>query len=128
MRNSETKRFGGREIEDKLEFGRLLDRYIAGLGSTQNLVDQLAGAPEQIQVIWSVGHESTGLDMLAAIEDGREPRAERQRDYARAVGGNKWIADDVKCVRWGLERLEGVGDIRTRHRSGSNYHTGGGQV
>src|SRR5438093_1884843 len=55
--NRQAERLGGREIEDKLEFGRLLDRDIGRLGPTQNLVDQVGGAPEHIRVVWSVGHE-----------------------------------------------------------------------
>ena len=45
------------------------------------------------------------------LEDRRQPRAERKRDDARAVGGNERIGHDVKCVRLGLERLEGGSDI-----------------
>jgi hypothetical protein len=36
-------RLGGREIDDQLEFSRLLDRDIGGLGPMQNLVDELRG-------------------------------------------------------------------------------------
>ena len=71
----------------------------------------LGGAPEQIRVVWSVGHETPGLDIIAVVEDRRQPRAERKRDDARAVGGSECIAHDVKCVRLGLERLEGGSDI-----------------
>ena len=45
------------------------------------------------------------------LKDRRKPRAERKRDDARAVGDNECIAHDVKCVRLGLERLEGGSDI-----------------
>ena len=36
----------GGEIDDEMEFGRLLDWEIAGLGPAQNLVHILGGAPE----------------------------------------------------------------------------------
>ena len=36
----------GGEIDDEMEFGRLLDWEIAGLGPAQNLVHILSGAPE----------------------------------------------------------------------------------
>jgi hypothetical protein len=39
-------RFGGCQIDDQIEFGRLLDRDIAGLRPAQNLVGQLGVAPE----------------------------------------------------------------------------------
>ena len=49
--------------------------------------------------------------MTAVIEDRRQPRAERKRDNARAVGGNESIDHDVKCVRLGVERRERGSDI-----------------
>jgi hypothetical protein len=42
----EAERLGGREINDEIEFGRLLNRDIAGLGAAQNLVDQFGSAME----------------------------------------------------------------------------------
>ena len=39
------ERLGGREIDDKIEFGRLLDRNIARLRPAQNLVDTVGCAP-----------------------------------------------------------------------------------
>ena len=61
FRDRQAERLGGREIDDELEFGRLLDRDIAGLRPAQNLVDQLGGAPELIREVWSVGHETAGF-------------------------------------------------------------------
>jgi hypothetical protein len=48
-RHVEAERLGGLEVDDKLEFGRLLDRDVAWLRPAQNFVDQLGGAPEQIR-------------------------------------------------------------------------------
>jgi hypothetical protein len=45
-RNGESKRLGGLEIDDEIEFGRLLDRDIAGLRPAQNLVDKIGSALE----------------------------------------------------------------------------------
>src|SRR5271170_1209121 len=52
LRDFRTDRFGSCQIDDKLEFGRLLDPDIAGLRPAQNLVDD--GAPEQARVIQPV--------------------------------------------------------------------------
>ena len=82
-----------------------------GLTPAQNFVDQLGGAPVLIREVRSVGYEAASLDMNAVIEHGRQPSAERKRDDARAVGGNKCIDDDVQCVRLGVERLEDGSDI-----------------
>src|SRR5215471_5381189 len=75
--DGEAEHLGGREIDGKIKFGRLLNRDIAGLRPVQNLVDQLGSAPELIRVVWSVGHETPGLDIIAGIEDRRQPRTER---------------------------------------------------
>ena len=47
----EAERLGGREINDEIEFGRLLNRDIAGLGAAQNLVDQFGSAMELSRVV-----------------------------------------------------------------------------
>ena len=51
------------------------------------------------------------MDEIAAWEDSGEPRAARKRGDAHAVGGNESIVHDVKCVSFGLERLEGGRNI-----------------
>jgi hypothetical protein len=50
------------------------------------------------------------LNKIAKTDHRRKPSAERERDDARAVGGNESILHNVKCVRWG-ERFEGWRDI-----------------
>jgi hypothetical protein len=47
MRNSETKRLGGLEVDNKIELGRLLDGEITGLRPAQNFVDIVGGVPKQ---------------------------------------------------------------------------------
>src|SRR6516162_10934973 len=106
LRNGQAECLGGREIDDKLESGWLLDRNITGLCATQNLVDQLGRAPELIRVVWAVGHETARLNKRAGIEHRRQSRAERKRHDASTVGVNECIAHDVKCVRLCLEHLE----------------------
>src|SRR6266700_8427703 len=70
--HSETKRLGCREIDDQLKFGRLLDRYFAGFCTAQNLVHKLGCATEHVLEVWSVGHETTGLDEVAVTEHRRQ--------------------------------------------------------
>ena len=45
----EAKRLGGRQIDDEVELGRLLDRNVGRFRPAQNLVDKLGGAPEQVR-------------------------------------------------------------------------------
>jgi hypothetical protein len=119
----ETERFGGGQVDDQIEFGRLLDRKIAGLRPAQNFVHIVGGVPELSQVVWSVGHETPGLDMIASIKDCRQPRAERKRDDAGTVRVNECIVHDVKCVRLGFERVErGCNILRSVNREWRNFN------
>jgi hypothetical protein len=45
FRDCQPKRLRGLEIDDEIEFGRLLDWNIAWLRPAQNLVNQVGGAP-----------------------------------------------------------------------------------
>src|SRR5262249_46390435 len=94
---------------------RLLDRDIGRLCSAQNFVDQFGGTSEQGRVAWSVSHESSGLDMVAVIEDCWQSCAERKRDDACAVRGSESITHDIKGVglrvRLSLERFKSGRDV-----------------
>ena len=46
------------------------------------------------------------MGKLAITKERRQPRAERKRDDARAVGENESVVHDVKCVRLGLNCLD----------------------
>ena len=48
MRDVQAERLGGREIDDKLEFGRLLDWYIAGLRAAQNPIHVICRVPSAL--------------------------------------------------------------------------------
>jgi len=48
LRDCQPERLGGRQIDDEIEFGRLLDRDVARLRPAQNLVDIVGGAPIQV--------------------------------------------------------------------------------
>ena len=41
FRDCETKRLGGRQIDDQIEFGWLFDRNVGRLCTTQNFVDKI---------------------------------------------------------------------------------------
>src|SRR5262245_55022284 len=52
--NLNPKCFGGFEIDDEIEFGRLLDRQIAGLSTLQNFVHICRGTAKQIRGVCSI--------------------------------------------------------------------------
>src|SRR5215472_3312313 len=93
--NLEAESLRGGEIDDKRELRRLLDWNVAWLRPAQNFVDEFGGTPELIREVWTVGHECSGLDKFAGIDDCRQPRAQRKRDDASTVGLNECIAHNV---------------------------------
>src|SRR5262249_9245544 len=48
----DAERLGGREINNEIELGRLLDREVGWLRPPQNLVDKVASTPEQVWEVW----------------------------------------------------------------------------
>lgn len=70
-----SSRVGGGQVEDKIELGGLLDRKVGGLRTSQNLVDQFGGTPEQVRIVWSIRHKTARLDVLPAIVDRWQSRA-----------------------------------------------------
>ena len=54
-RNCKAERFGGGEIDNKLELGGLIDREIAGLRPAQNFVHIVCRVSEPFRVARSVG-------------------------------------------------------------------------
>jgi predicted nucleic acid-binding protein len=53
----EAERLGGLQIHHQLEFGRLLDRQIGGLGALQDAIDIGGRAAEQVVLIDAAGHQ-----------------------------------------------------------------------
>src|SRR5262249_44395913 len=62
--NGQTERLGCGQIDDEIEFGRLLDRKLARLRAAQNLVDIIGGAPKQVRNARSIGHKASRFDVL----------------------------------------------------------------
>src|SRR5579862_1490661 len=56
IRHGQAECFCGGEVYDEIELGGLLYRDVGRLCPTQNLVDVLTGAPEQIGEVRSIGH------------------------------------------------------------------------
>ena len=73
LRDRQVERFGGLEIDDEIEFRRLLDRQVAGLGAFEYLVHVGSAAPKQIGSVRSIGHEAPSLDILSESVHSRQP-------------------------------------------------------
>src|SRR5262245_15601163 len=53
-RDRQPERLGRGQIDDEIEFGRLLDRDVARLRATQNFIDITSSAPEKVQKVRSI--------------------------------------------------------------------------
>src|SRR5262245_9411929 len=60
----DAERLGGREINNEIELGRLLDREVGWLRPPQNLVDKVASTPEQVWEVWSIRHQAARFDVV----------------------------------------------------------------
>ena len=60
-RNRQADLLGGFQIDDKLEFRRLLHREIGGLSAFKDLVHIGSGAPVQVGIAHAVAHEPPGF-------------------------------------------------------------------
>src|SRR5262249_37436392 len=74
---SKTEDLGSRQIDDKLEFSWLLDWKIARLYSAQNLIDIFGRIPKQLQIVWSVRHQSSRFDVFPGKGNRHQSRTER---------------------------------------------------
>src|SRR5262245_8904063 len=110
-RHFEAERLGGRQIDDQIELGRLLDRDVGRLRPAQNLVDILGRAPEQVGRVCSIGHQASRLDVLPCTVHRRQSRAHSQDIDASPVGVHERVRTNIKCIRAVLERLEGGCDV-----------------
>ena len=61
----EAERLDGLQVDDEIEFGRLLDREVTRLRPAQNLVDIVSGAPEQVREVCSIGYQTSRFDQLS---------------------------------------------------------------
>ena len=56
FRDCQPERFGGGQIDDEIELGRLIDRDIARLRPAQNFVSIVGGTLKLVREVWSIGH------------------------------------------------------------------------
>src|SRR5574341_1637802 len=61
----QAERLGSLEVNDQLEFRRLLHGQVSGLGTLENLVHVGSGASEQVGVDRAVGHQAASLRILS---------------------------------------------------------------
>src|SRR5215475_15867401 len=105
-RNRQAERLGGLQIDDEIEFNRLLDRQIGRLRSAQNPVNITSGAPELVNKVYSIGHQTSRFNIVTRAVHRRQSSVECQRINANAVGVYKRIGRDIKRVRATCDRIK----------------------
>src|SRR5262249_55805319 len=68
----EAERLGGLQIDDEIEFSRLLDRQIGRLRSAQNPVNITSGAPELVSKVYSIGHQTSRFNIVTRAVHRRQ--------------------------------------------------------
>src|SRR5262249_37999685 len=86
LRDRQPERLGRGQIDDEIEFGRLLDRDVARLRATQNFIDITSSAPEKVQKVRSIGHQTSRFDPLSGIVNCGEPCGEHQGVKSNTIG------------------------------------------
>src|SRR5262245_17466243 len=67
-RHLEAERLGGRQIDNEIEFGWLLDWDIGCLRPAQNLIDKVGGAAKQAREVWSIRHQPSQIGRASCRE------------------------------------------------------------
>src|SRR5258705_8638627 len=112
LRDVDSERLCGFEIDHQLEDGGLLDGQVARLGAAQDFIDIDGGAPELLDDARCVCNESASAHKLPELIDGRNAVGGRERDDLRAVRQRQRIGDHEQGVYALLaHRSEGRADV-----------------
>src|SRR5262249_6633100 len=74
-RHLEAERVGGLEVDDNLEFGRLLDRQVAGPFTLEDAIDIGCCLPVCLEQLNPIGHQAAACDEVAGRIDRRQAAA-----------------------------------------------------
>jgi hypothetical protein len=111
FRYRQAERLGGRQIDNEIELGRLLDRNVGWLRTAQNFVDKVRSTSEQIGDIWSIGHKTTRYRVFPQAMHRWQSPSKGQAVDASPVGAHERVSTDIKCISAAIERLEGGCDV-----------------
>ena len=62
LRDCESKRFGGPEVDHQLELGRLFDRKVGGFHAPEDAIHLIGTAAEQTRIVRSIRQKPTRID------------------------------------------------------------------
>src|SRR5262245_34256607 len=90
-RDFEAECFRGFQIEDELEFGRLLNWKVGGFGTLEDLVDVAGGTPKQVLEIGPVRHERAGCHIFAKPLKRRQSLRDGEIRNALSIAKGEWV-------------------------------------
>src|SRR3984893_3771192 len=85
VRDHQPKRLRGFEIDQKLEFRRLFDRNVGGLGTLQDLVNNLGSPTEHLLPVWFECQQPSFPNILFQAVQGGDPIVQREIDDLPAL-------------------------------------------
>src|SRR5262245_11435157 len=94
-RYGEAKHLRGHQIDDEVEFGRLLDRNVGRFRPAQNLVDMLRRTPVEMHVVDAIGYKTSSLYELTRAVNCRQASALCKSVDTSSIGEGEQIAADV---------------------------------
>src|SRR5262245_28772055 len=97
-RDRHAERVGGLAIDHQVEFRRLLDRQVAGLGAFEDLIHIRRGAAEKIGKVLAVAHQPARHHVFPLPEHRRQPICQRE------FGNSPTLSEENSVARY-YERL-----------------------
>src|SRR5258707_5777618 len=98
-RHVEAERLRGLQVNDELDFARLLNGQIARVGALQNLVNVEGRGPQTIQSIDAVAHERSIRRPFARPSDDRPPLRCRKPEDALSFENEDRTCNDDEGLR-----------------------------
>src|SRR5437016_9925176 len=89
-RNRQANLLGGFQIDDELEFRRLLDRKIGGFRTFENFVHKNRYPPVAFGAVGSIGHQTTIGNETSLYINRRQPISCRQLRDLFLIGRGQW--------------------------------------
>jgi hypothetical protein len=110
---------GRLQIDDKLEFGGLLDWQLRRLGAFENPVAIGGGRPVDLAVVRSIGHQATGIDEFPVSCHRYQVSFRRKLDKLLKIDDEERIEQDEKSpdllpVDSGESRVELIDSPRSQ--------------
>jgi len=97
-RNGEAERFGSREVDDELEFGRLQHRQVGGLCALEDATAIDADLMKHVRDVGSIAHQPAGFHKFTEPISRRNSVARRQGDKLHAAAEEKCVGSDEEGV------------------------------